>query len=158
MPFDTNKLSMERINMINSITGIRKKFNVTDYEYVGILNYIHSMQDLPENKNRYEDILFENIVRLIKKQHLSSWIGGQIGELIESIKVEKDLTTTVATVAHDSVIKYDNDKSPAKLFKMYCNVDEQLSMYIPNYDIPEMSVISALTEMYQDATVKHPVK
>ncbi len=55
-------------------------------------------------------------------------------------------------------MKYDNDESPAKLFKMYCNVDEQLSMYIPNYDIPEMSVISALTEMCQDATVKHPVK
>ena len=137
------KLSMERINMINSIKRVRERFDVSDEEYVGILNAIVLMQDLPENSNRYEDVLFENIVRLIKKEDLSAWIGTQIAKLTQ------DFPNTVDV--RKSIDKFENDKSPIKIFKIYCDVDEQISKHILDYDIPTVSVLSKLKEMFDIA-------
>jgi len=134
------QLNMERIFKINSIKGIREKFNISDEEYVLILNVIHSMKDLPENTNRYEDVLFENIVRLIKKEDLSGWIGTKIAELMHDFP-------NIVNV-HKSINKFENDKSPIKVFKIFCNVDEQLSKHILDYEIPSVSAISTLKEMF----------
>ena len=150
MPFDKTSLSMERVNMINSIRSIRDKFNLDAQTFFSILEMITTTRNLPGNTNKHEDVLFENAVQLLKHENLDlcSWIGGKIGKLIQESGVEKEVGLRVTKEVLEI---YHKDKSPFSLFNMYCNMDEKLFNIQSSEDftstIPQVSVISVLKEM-----------
>tara|TARA_Y100000590_G_C14913623_1_gene711052 strand:- start:28 stop:459 length:432 start_codon:yes stop_codon:yes gene_type:complete len=135
---------MERIAMAKKIMSLKKTYDLTDYQYVGLLNLMHDkMSDFTENARCCEDMLFETYVRLIKNLDLSKWIG---------TKINKDFLTSLShTEANynkiiNSIEQFDLGDDPSDIFKLYIHIYELNNEVV----VPEFSAISALKEMHDD--------
>ncbi len=74
MPFNTGSFNMERLAMTAKIRALKNEYEISDIEFVGLINGIHEeLKTIPNTAWMCEDVLFEIFARCLKGCEITNW-------------------------------------------------------------------------------------
>ena len=143
-------LSMENVNAINKIFGIRDKYNLTAKQFKAVLEYVVEIKpSLPANTNRCEFMLFEYIVRIFEKKETYNWLVAKLTRVfLESVSCPDQQQRHVKVIREECSQCDPSDELMG--FKIYAAIDNRLN----TKPTPEFCAIETVNEMIKTELAK----
>jgi hypothetical protein len=153
MPFDTDRFTMERVEMVRQIQSMKTTYDLTAQEFSTLVDILHDKMvggNIPESARHCEDVLYEIFARMLKGYEWSQWFATKMRtEVLCDLDPELAMERLQATKALDRSQDQGDilDSGPIKVFLTY---EYLYRTNKTDFEIPSFSAISAIKEMIID--------